>query len=227
MPRPLVLFFGWGAGLFSFQKNIEEYEEEQMPSTSEKSVSVMPFAVEVDHPRNNDLIVQCIPGCRLRSVIKASRSIIDHKTGEARIPVDQSRGLATIPELPGMQLHINPAKCSYTIIDPMRDDEELCETLRKRMSESSPFRVGGRINGVAPQNGKLDKHRMKSLCREVLHMLNNDFVRIIKGVEPKLEDIEELPGNFLLNPGSRIPNQQPVFERDYPKWIEQLTRAGG
>lgn len=195
--------------------------------TIAEKVVVSPFGIEVDHPRNCDVLVQSIPGCRMRSLIRSDRYVIDQKTGEARIPPSQSAGLAMIPRVPGMQLHVNPAKCTYSIIDPLYEDEELCEKLRKRMSESSPFRIGDKLSGVPPLKGSLDVHRMKTLCREILYMLDIDFVKVIKGVAPELKDVEAMPGNFLLNPGSRIPNQQPTFEKDYESWCEQLVKTGG
>lgn len=195
-------------------------------STAEKVV-VSPFGVEFDHPRNCDVIVQSIPGCRMRSIIRSDRYVIDAKTGESRIPPSQAAGLATIPRVPGMQLHINPAKCTYTILDPLYEDEELCELLRKRLSESTPFRVGNKLSGVPTTKGTLDVHRMKTLCREVIHMLNIQFVKVVKGVAPELKDVEAMPGHFLLNPGSRIPNQQPTYEKDFDAWCERLVKSGG
>jgi hypothetical protein len=68
---------------------------------------------------------------------------------------------------------------------------------------------------------------MKTLCREVLWLLEAGDVRMVKGQQPTVEAIDELPGNYLLNPGSRVNSAQPLFEKDYPSWIERLTAAGG
>lgn len=202
---------------------------ETMEKKSETSNpnAVAPFAVECDEPRNRDCIVQAIPGCKLRSAISAAKPVIDQKTGMSMIPPDQSASLGQFPPIPGMQLHINPAKLSYVVIDPLDEDEDLCARIKKAMDRTSPFRTEAKLKGVPPLKGTLDVHRMKTLVREMLWMLDSGMVKIIKGVRPNEEDVDKLPGKYLLNPGSRIPNYQPTFSEDLEEWTNQLTRSGG
>ena len=61
------------------------------------------FTIEADHQRNGQMIIQCIPGCVLRSRLDSSRTVIDAKTGEEMVPKDQARALSELPKLPGMQ----------------------------------------------------------------------------------------------------------------------------
>jgi hypothetical protein len=68
---------------------------------------------------------------------------------------------------------------------------------------------------------------MKTLCREIVWLLNEGSVRVVKGATPEMDDIDELPGKYLLNPGLRTQTTQPTFEEDYDGWVNQLTRAGG
>ena len=192
----------------------------------ESKTTVAPFGVEADTPRNSDILLQSIPGCRLRGTISATKSVTDFATGELRVPIDQVRCLGLLPTLPGQQIHANPAKLTYQIVDPMFEDEALCERLRKAM-QSAGFNVADKLTGVPLQRGTLDVHRMKTLCRELLWLVEAGEAKLVKGVLPKMEDVEVLPGNYLLNPGSQIPNQQPRFERDWDKWLENLTRSGG
>ena len=131
------------------------------------------------------------------------------------------------PPVPGMQLHVNPARLSYVISDPLDEDEDMCERIRKYLNTSSPFRTDARIRGVPTTKGSLDVHRMKTICRELFNLIKLGHVKVVKGLTPRMEDIEALPGNFLLNPGSRVVNTQPMFEKDWDKWVEQLTRSGG
>jgi len=196
------------------------------PATETKTI-VAPWGIEADHPRNADLMLQCIPGCRLRGAVSAMKTTINKKTGEATVPRDQAIHLGQFPPVPGMQLHVNPAKLTYQVIDPLHDDEALCERLRLAIERSSPYRAGRKLEGVPPQKGTLDVHRMKTLCREMLNLLKANEAKMVRGTEPKLEDIEKLPGKFLLNPGSRIHNAQPRYEEDYEEWENNLTRHGG
>ncbi len=188
---------------------------------------VQPFGVEVDPPRNIDVIIQSIPGCRLRGSINAAKTVTNKSTGQKMIPKDQARHLGSLPPIPGMELHVNPAKLAYMVIDPLHEDEEFCEQIRLGLLASeSPFRPK-KLAGVPPQKGTLDVHRMKTLCREIITLISIDYVRVIKGTVPAIEDVNALPGKYLLNPGSRVHNSQPVFEEDYEDWVEMLTRTGG
>lgn len=190
-------------------------------------IIVAPFGIEADHPRNSDLVVQCIPGCKLRSAISGSKHLIDAKTGEPRVPLDQARHLSTFPRTPGMQLHVNPAKLVYTIVDPLNDDEELRERITRWYSQNSAVRSIDTLKGVPTQQGELDTHRMKSLCREMFWLVEAGEAKVVKGALPAFDEIEELPGYFLLNPGSRISNTQPRYEKDFQSWVDRMSRSGG
>jgi len=95
------------------------------------------------------------------------------------------------------------------------------------MNQVGPFKMDNKIKGVDTQRGLLDVHRMKTLVREMTWLVNAGEARVIKGSLPKIDDVENMPGHFLLNPGSRTPNTQPQFEKDFPAWVERLTAAGG
>lgn len=195
-------------------------------SVKEEAI-VAPFTIEADHPRNCDLLLQSIPGARLRSAISGSKTVTNKRTGAVYIPPDQSAYLGQFPPIPGMQLHVNPAKCSYRITDPLEDDEDLCEKIKKTIDRVSAIRITGKLRGVAKQEGTLDVHRMKTLVREMLWLLNAKEARVVRGTEPTMESVEKLPGHFLLNPGARVANTQPMFEKDWDSWIEKAFNRGG
>lgn len=190
------------------------------------AVAVLPFAIEADHPRMSDLLLQGIPNCRLRSAISGVKPVIDVKTGHEVLPRDQAIHLGSFPNTPGMQVHVNPAECTYEIIDPLRDNAVLLERIRRFMQENSGIRTSDRFNGVETQKGTLDPHRMKTLCRELLFLVNSGEAKKVKGPMPTLRDIDELPGNYLLNPGARVPVTQPMYEKDFPAWVDKLSQSG-
>jgi hypothetical protein len=201
-----------------------------MPATIEREriskTKVAPFTVQADHPRNCDLLLQSIPGCRLRSTIRADRTITDTKTGRKVIPKDQVTALGRLPEIPGMMLSIDPENLKYRIVDPLAGNEQLCDQIVSSFNQDGT-RISGKLRGVPTKDGTLDVHRMKTLCREVLSLLDETAVKVVKGNPPSLEDVNGMAGEFLLNPGSQVRNTQPRYERDYESWVEQLTRAGG
>lgn len=195
------------------------------PKKNESS-ELLPFSVEVDHPGNCDIIIQSIPGLRLRGAIDPQRPVYDAKTGDPMIPRGRAEALSSFPKTPGMQLHINPETCEYSVTDPLEKDE----VVRKRISKwlaNHTGTVSDGISGVAPMHGKLDVHRMKTLCREVVFMVNANEMKRVKGVLPTMEEIENMEGKFMLNPGSRVRNTQPVFEEDFDDWVAEIGKSGG
>lgn len=188
-------------------------------------ISVPPWGIEADHPTNSDLLLQCIPGQRLRSALDGSKASLNVKTGDYTIPLDQSRSLASCPKLPGMQVHINPEKLTYSVIDPLRDNEPLLSRLERFLSQSAGRPVNSKLNGVEKLEGTLDPHQMKSLCREMMRLVNCGHAKLVRGALPEIDDIDELPGHYLLNPGSIVFNQQPRYEKDYADWIANLSRG--
>lgn len=195
-----------------------------------KTATIPPFTIEADHPRNCDLLLQSVPNCRLRSAIKASRTTLKNIASEDNTPVipkDQARHLGSLPPIPGMRLMVNSAKLTYEVTDPLHEDKGLCDKIQAAMrSDDRPYLSGG-VKGVPSQAGILDIHRMKTLCREIIHLLEAKHVVIRKGMPPKLDDVTELPGKFLLNPGSRVPNSQPTFEEDLSEYVDNLQKTGG
>lgn len=197
---------------------------------AEKETKIGRFVIEADHRRNGMLIIQCIPGCILRSRLDGSRSVKDKKTGEEMVPVDQARALSAMPKLPGMRLEVNPAKLEYRITDPLRGDQKLLDQLRKRIAHSQeiPTKIAERFDGMPDVEGTLDVHRMKSLVWELWHIVNAGEAKLIRGVLPKdKNEIEKMKGKRLLNPGSRVPNTQPRYVEDYDDWIQNLSAQGG
>jgi len=190
-----------------------------------KLVAVLPFVFEATGKRMEDLLIQCIPGCRMRSAIDGMAPVIDFQ-GQARVPLDQAKALASFPRTPGMQLHVDPGSLEYEIIDPLHNNERMLEQVNRYFREQGNYGISDSINGVPPKKGKLDQHRMKSLCRELYNIVQVGDGKLEKGALT-MADIEDLPGRFLLNPGSQVPNTQPVYEDELDSWVDNLSRTGG
>jgi len=193
-----------------------------------KGVVIRPFVIEADGKRNNDILLQNIPNARLRSRIISTRTVKDAKTGKVMVPKDQAVGLGALPEIPGMRISVNPAKLEAVITDPLHDNEDLCDTIRQFMESSEAFMsVGTEIRGVDTRKEKLTEDSMKTLCRELIWLVDSEDARVHKGTMPTLEDVENLPGHFLLNPGSVVPNSQPAYEKDLDDWRQRIAAGGG
>jgi len=197
-----------------------------MPATAK--ISVPAFGVEADGPRNNDLLIQSIPGCRVRSAINASKGTVVNRQDRENSPVipkGQATFLGGLPPIPGMQIHVNPAQGKVKIVDPLHGDDAFCKRLEKSLAAAGT--VIKELSGVPPREDTLDEHRMKTLCRELLAMMDAGEAKLIKGPKPDIEDIDEMPGRYLLNPGSQVPTGQPRFEDQLEEYVENLRKVGG
>ena len=180
--------------------------------------AVAPWGIEIDVYSNSDVIVQSIPGCRLRGAIRAGRTL---PNGEN--PPDSWAVYGKLPQVPGMELHVNPAARSYTIVDPLHTDEDLRATLQRRMLGAGMIGSRTEIRGVPPTKGELDTDRMKTLVREMFRLVRDKMAVVIKGSLPDEEAIDRLPGRYLLNPGSTIPNGHPYYEDEWESWFRRRT----
>jgi hypothetical protein len=176
------------------------------------------WGMEADHPRHADLLIQSIPNCRLRGSIGPSQMTIG---GKIRTPQLNQQ---SPPVVPGMQIHVNPARCTYKIIDPLDGDEDA----QKRLEEYFLVATGTKqkIKPVPAQSGELDKHRMKTLCRELLRIVEAGEGKVCKGGKPTLESIDALEGDYLWEPGSMVQTGRPKFEKDVDAWRNSLNRVG-
>lgn len=194
---------------------VEEKPKRKMASP------VQPFMVEITG-NCSDVIIQSIPGCKLRGQVKAIKRVFSpYKTKPTMAPSGVFPGL---PELPGMRVSVNPGNCVVEITDPLHGDEETCAVIKALVKRHRGTRTVAKVDGVPPREIKLDKSRIKTLCRELLFMTENDMAKFVKarGEKPTMEDIEKLPGHFLLNPGSQIPNNQPRYEKDMDAYVQRL-----
>ena len=197
-----------------------------------KSVSVMPFCIEAKHPRNCDVAIQCL-GLVLRGAVSATVEIFDKQWSEE----DFEEGKITRPaaaklidgigELPGMQLQVDPAGCRWKAVDPLFKDEKRLTRIRKAMKRAGGTSIGDNLGGIPPKEGKIDVHTMKTLCRELLCFIESGEIRVVKGMAPTLEDIEELPGEFLLNASNMMGWHQPRFAKDYEAWVDRISSITG
>jgi len=190
-----------------------------------EGTTVAPFIVEADHHRNSDLLIQAIPGMRMRSAIDGSKSVRDPQTGESvGVPVDQVTALGGFPKTKGQQILVKPADLAYKVTDPLHDDEKALAHVARFMRKNGTLSGDGKLGGVPDQIGALDVDRMKTLCRELRRIVDSGDAKVIKGPLPKMEQIENMPGNFLVNPGSTVYNSQPQYEKDMPAFQQALNR---
>ena len=197
-----------------------------MSAATMNETVVLPFEIEADHPRNSTLRIMCIDGgLMLRSAFNGMKGARDAK-GRLQTPLDQASTYAGHPEMPGMRLSVNPAKLEYEIIDPMHNNP-LCDDVLAWAQQHMPLPGNATFNGEKPRGGKLDVHQMKSLCRELLNIINSGEAKVTRGPKPSEDQIAMMPGRFILNPGLQTATTQPRYEDDLENWVQTLSHNGG
>ena len=86
--------------------------------------------------------------------------------------------------------------------------------------------VGQELSGLKTKKGEVDADTMKTLCRELLCFIEAREAKVVKGPTPTKEQIEELPGDFLLNAANLSGYNQPRYEKDYPEWVRKMNSLG-
>jgi len=185
------------------------------------------FSVEADHPQNSDLLIQTIPGCRLRSSISGSKPVRDATTGKIiGVPKDRVLALGSLPRIPGMVITVFPLKKTYEITDGLEGEDEILAEIKRWLKENRQGGTDSELRPVPKSEGKLDANSMKTLCRELYHIVEADEGKLVEGPSSlSLEDIDDLPGDYLLNPGSRVFNTQPKLEKDFDSWVARMSSS--
>lgn len=212
-----------------------------MSTTTEKqqTTKLGPFSIEADPHNNGDIILQSIKGARLRGRIKPGRLVKDVKSGEELV----SKRSMNVAEVPGMQIHVNPAKGEYVIYDPLTDNPDLCARIQRRVETSNQIKIKSKLQGVPTRKGMLDKNQMKTLCRELYWLVESGDAIMKEGQDltqspmtmlhigrgeytHSTEAIDALPGDYLMNSGGIVGNAQPTLEKDMEGWVDRLARSG-
>lgn len=192
-------------------------EKKRMPA------SVLPFEIEADHPRNSDLMIKTI-GVRLRSSIKATKEVIDRVDGERVLSEAPAGMIVGLPRnLSGMRLKVDPGARTFEVTDPLRDEPEVMDKIKKCMVRQSGYSDSSKMKGLKPAEGTLSSDMMKSLIRELYHIIRAGKAKMVVGKAPSRKEIDELPGNYLTNPRNIGKWKQPKYEKDIEAWEQTLN----
>jgi len=204
--------------------------------TKKMATSVMPFAIEAKTPRNQDIIIQCLGCKRLRGAVRASMEAFDRQWQDQDDDESATRPVSAnlidgIGELPGQVLYVDPAELTWKIRDPLWGEDSKLERIRKAMRRALGLAViDQKLQGMKPEDGTLDVDTMKTLCLELLSFIEAGEARVVKGIKPSKEDIDELPGRYLLNWSNRNKWRQPKYADQYDEWerdMNKLSRSDG
>ena len=176
---------------------------------------VAPFAIEISDKHNSDQSLNVLPGCRLRGRI-------EYRPG---MSIDYQKALAGCPAvIPGQQLKVFPERKKWRISDPLCDDPALCRQIRDYIVKRRKMKLD-EIRGVDATEGEIDVHRMKTLCRKMLQIVEHGSAFVVDGPTPTMEEIDSLPGRYLANASAVTRWSMPVYEDEMESWVASLARG--
>lgn len=196
-----------------------------MSETKPKMSMVAPFTVEADHPKNSDLLVQSLTGVcnrRLRSALKSSIPVHGRR-GKKTVKAPTLKG-EILPEVVGMYLQVNPADLEITISDPLADNVTQQEDLKRYIKQTRG--TSENMTFIETTTHKLNEHRMKTLCEEILLFIGAGEMKLVEGPKYTQDDVDSLPGRYLQNPGSLVRSGQPMFRDQMEEYENKLLNAG-
>lgn len=201
-----------------------------MATATKKRTKVAPFAVEATPPRNGNLMLRSIPGrIVLRGAFSSSATVtVTNEDGEEEevVPLDQARDSARVPRIRGEIIAVHPTKRQYKTKDPLRGDKRKLNAIRNAVNDRRAFSMKENMDGVPPRSGEISVHEMKTLIREILDFHDDGQVKVVSGKLPTREQVDNMPGEYLLNAGMVTRTSQPRFEKDLPEWEAKLNAAG-
>ena len=160
-----------------------------------------------------------------RSSTKPTKEVFDKQEGEQITrPADAKLHDGLPSNIPGMQLSVNPKEGVYKITDPLEGEEVMLERIRLAVERNTGVSTARTLRAAKGASGTLRKDEMKTLVREMFHLVNNGHAKVVKGVLPDMLDIEDLPGDFLLNSSNVSQWNQPRHEKDYDEWSDRMNR---
>lgn len=209
-------------------------EESKNPAASnsrqeaknQESVGMSAFVIEADHPRNRTLLIKSLPNMKLRSAFSAHKPHVDSRSGTHHIPLSQVQS-STLPQTPGMQLAVHPNRRTWQSYDPLSDDPELMAQVNGGGTMMTSGMQQFNMRAVPSRQGTLGVDEFKSLVREMVDLLEAGEAKVVNGVAPSREQVDALPGRYLLNPGNLVRSTQPRYEEDFEGWVAELGRVGG
>lgn len=191
-----------------------------------KSLSVSAWGMEAEHPTNSDLLIKCLANVRLRSAVRPVKEVIGRRHGEQITKATSADNIDGLPSrVPGMQLHVNPRTRKVRVIDPLLKEEQTLEDINTAMQEAG-IPTATKLRAVPTREELLDEDQFKTLVREMVWFVEAGEAVVARGVKPDLEEVDQLPGDYLLNPGSGSQWNMPRYEKELDEWKKNLNRLG-
>lgn len=186
-----------------------------MSATAEQQTKVQSFTVELGDERNRQINVPM-----LHETFRGAYSVANLRGQDIGSPA------SSMPDIPGMQLTIDARNRRVIIRDPLKDNEALCSQIAGVLKKRGSYGLS-KLTGCDERTVAMDEHEMKTLVRFVVKLLDPPSglpkAKLVKGRVPTDEEVDQLPGEYLYDPGSET-QHGPKFEKDAQQWFDRVNR---
>jgi hypothetical protein len=135
--------------------------------------------------------------------------------------------MSQMPDVPGIQMTVLPREKKAVAHDPLADDADLLAKANGVWNDSAMGRSPGGGSKPWPDTEfALDDDTLKTLCIELVRKRGSGVLSVVRGALPTEQQIEDLPGGELYDPGNSNQHGHPRYAEDVPAWRQKLELAG-
>lgn len=133
--------------------------------------------------------------------------------------------MVKMPSIPGQRLQMqfhDDGSSRVVIYDPLENDPQTVERVNNLRKEI-PALIGADWGATEKIERDLDQDRTVTLLFELVRMAAADKLKVTKGELPTPDQIKNLPGEELWDPGDTMTNHH-RYKTDYQQWLRQRLK---
>jgi len=182
------------------------------------------FAIGDDFGRNYTL--KTVPGVILRGEWSLMR-MANRKDAYGRpLPVRDMGSMASMPVIPGEEIHVDLSRQEAKIVDPLTrpENESTKETIEKVARQNNILNVDQKMTVQEDRPVGVEKgDGFKTFVRELVRMVEGGSAKLSQG---KLPDPDKLEGRYLYDPADTVTQLKPRYEDQVESWKMKVAMAG-
>lgn len=190
---------------------------EAVASKDRKKIADLPsFTVEFGNVNNSDFHLSSLQ----RKKVRGEWSVMNfHRRPKGGRDIGSK--MSAMPELPGQRLEVIFRDHTIRIFDPLEDDPELLAKA-SRVGKKAGL-VSTAWKPVPEEHRVLNPDEMQTLVDELQRMLTNEYVKLVSGKMPSVEEMRQRQGRILYSPATRNA-YKPKYQDEAHEWLMEINR---
>lgn len=177
-----------------------------------------PFTIVFDNGTNGTMILPP-PATGQRMRMEWKRANHFNRTNRHGRPAAKNLGrLESMPDIPGMQLHVRPHPdkpgcVSCEITDPLKDKPDLLEHVSSVLADAAVIGSDAKRKAAPGASFDFDRDEGKTFLIALRQLVDQKTAHVVSGECPTQDEIAELPGDEIYDPLSPL-NGKRRYVRD-------------